>query len=267
MNQEEQTRYIVYDTESVVDGSLMSGVLYQGEELDPAGAIERYLEEVGDPEAFIPVSFHVPVAISVARVSADFRLLDISCLDDPEFDSIAMTGIFWKGVSHYKGAALVDFNGRGFDLPLMTLNAFRFGISCPAYFKDDRFGYRYRYTDKHIDLMDWLSEYGASRIRGGLNLLAKMLGKPGKMGTSGAQVAGLYAEGNLRVINDYCMHDVLDTYFVFLRTRVLTGELPIEEEQALIDEAGDWLLQRAEETPALQVYLDNFGTWNPEPFA
>ena len=31
MNQEEQTRYIVYDTESVVDGALMSRVLYQGE--------------------------------------------------------------------------------------------------------------------------------------------------------------------------------------------------------------------------------------------
>ena len=163
MNQEEQTRYIVYDTESVVDGALMSRVLYQGEQLDGAGAIDRYLEDVGDPEAFIPVSFHVPVAIAVARVSADFRLLDISCLDDPEFDSIAMTEIFWKGVSHYK-AVLVDFNGRGFDLPLMTLNAFRFGVSCPAYFRDDRFGYRYRFTDKHIDLMDWMTEYGAARL-------------------------------------------------------------------------------------------------------
>ena len=139
MSQEEQTRYIVYDTESVVDGALLGRVLYQGEELDAAGSIERYLEDVGDPEAFIPVSFHVPVAISVARVSADFRLLDISCLDDPEFDPIAMTEIFWKGVRHYK-AVLVDFNGRGFDLPLMTLNAFRFGVSCPAYFRDDRFG-------------------------------------------------------------------------------------------------------------------------------
>ena len=266
MSQEEQTRYIVYDTESVVDGALLGRVLYQGEELDAAGSIERYLEDVGDPEAFIPVSFHVPVAISVARVSADFRLLDISCLDDPEFDPIAMTEIFWKGVSHYK-AVLVDFNGRGFDLPLLTLNAFRFGVSCPAYFRDDRYGYRYRFTDKRIDLMDWMTDYGASRIRGGLNLLAKMLGKPGKMDTSGDQVGRLYLEGKLRQINDYCMHDVLDTYFVFLRTRVLTGELTIEEEQALVDEAADWLRQRAEQTPALQVYLDNFRAWNPEPFA
>ncbi|MAM46049.1 MAG: 3'-5' exonuclease [Planctomycetes bacterium] len=266
MDQEGQTRYIVYDTESVVDGGLMARVLYQGEELTPEAAIGRYLEGLGDPDAFIPVAFHVPVAIAVARVSSDFRLLDISCLDDPDFDSREMTRLFWKGVGHYKGAALVDFNGRGFDIPLMTLNAFRFGISCPAYFADDRFGHRYRYTDKHIDLMDWLTEYGASRIRGGLNLLAKMLGKPGKMDTSGDQVAGLYEEGKLRQINDYCMHDVLDTYFVFLRTRVLTGELSIEEEQSLLDEVGGWLAEKAGEVEALQVYLDNFGIWDPEPF-
>ena len=266
MDQEGQTRYIVYDTESVVDGGLMARVLYQGEELTPEAAIGRYLEGLGDPDAFIPVAFHVPVAIAVARVSSDFRLLDISCLDDPDFDSREMTRLFWKGVGHYKGAALVDFNGRGFDIPLVTLNAFRFGISCPAYFADDRFGHRYRYTDKHIDLMDWLTEYGASRIRGGLNLLAKMLGKPGKMDTSGDQVAGLYEEGKLRQINDYCMHDVLDTYFVFLRTRVLTGELSIEEEQSLLDEVGGWLAEKAGEVEALQVYLDNFGIWDPEPF-
>ena len=267
MEQEEQTRYIVYDTESVVDGELLSRVLYREEGLTGEAAIERYLEEQGDPDAFIPVAFQVPVAISVARVSSDYRLLDISCLDDPGFDPMEMTRLFWAGVEHYRAAALVDFNGRGFDIPLMTLNAFRFGISCPAYFADDRFGHRYRYTDKHIDLMDWLTEYGASRIRGGLNLLAKMLGKPGKMGTSGGQVASLYAEGKLREINDYCMHDVLDTYFVFLRSRVLTGELPLEREQALVDEVRDWLVERSDEIEALRVYLDNFGDWDPTPFA
>ena len=267
MDQDNETRYIVYDVESVVDGGLLSRVLYRGEGLSNEEAIARYLEDEGDPDAFIPVAFQLPVAISVARVSSDFRLLDISCLDDPGFDPMEMTRLFWAGVEHYRRAALVDFNGRGFDLPLLTLNAFRFGISCPTYFADDRFGYRYRYTEKHLDLMDWLTEYGASRIRGGLNLLAKMLGKPGKMGTSGDQVASLYAEGKFRQINDYCMHDVLDTYFVFLRTRVLTGELPLEREQALVAEVRQWLVDRSEEIEALQEYLDNFGDWDPTPFA
>ena len=71
MEQEEQTRYIVYDTESVVDGELLGRVLYREEGLTGEAAIERYLEEQGDPDAFIPVAFQVPVAISVARVSGD----------------------------------------------------------------------------------------------------------------------------------------------------------------------------------------------------
>ena len=33
---------------------------------------------------------------------------------------------------------------------------------------------------KHIDLQDWLSNYNAIRMNGGLNLLAKVLGKPGR---------------------------------------------------------------------------------------
>ena len=44
MEQEEQTRYIVYDTESVVDGELLGRVRYREEGLTGEAAIERYLE-------------------------------------------------------------------------------------------------------------------------------------------------------------------------------------------------------------------------------
>ena len=36
------TRYIVYDTESVVDGDLLNRVLYPGDELSAEEAIARY---------------------------------------------------------------------------------------------------------------------------------------------------------------------------------------------------------------------------------
>ena len=263
MSDSGDTRYIVYDTESIVDGELLSRVLYPGEDLGPDEAITRYGEDRDEPNPFIPVTFHVPVAIAVARVGADFRIRDISCLDAPDYDSHKMVELFWRGLEHYTRAALVDFNGRGFDIPLMTVSAFRYGISCPRYFNDDRFGFRYRFTDKHIDLMEWMTEYGAFRVTGGLNLLAKMLGKPGKMETSGDKVAALYAEGKLKEINDYCLHDVLDTYFVFLRTRVLTGELSLEQENAIVEDTRSWLEERVGETPALEVYLENFGVWTP----
>lgn len=264
-------RFIVFDTESVVDGALLSRVLYPNEDLPPQAAIQRYREgeEAARPgkNVFIPVTFHVPVAVAVAKVGADFRIRDVACLDAPSFDPRAMVSLFWRGVDLYSSAALVDFNGRGFDLPLMTLSAFRFGVTCPRYFNDpDRFGFRYRFTSKHIDLMEWMTEYGAYRIQGGLDLLAKMLGKPGKMDTTGSQVDELYAQGELRRINDYCLHDVLDTYFVFLRTRVLGGEISIEEEQEIVAESKDWLARASETIPALEKYVESFGTWTGVPF-
>jgi predicted PolB exonuclease-like 3'-5' exonuclease len=266
-----ETAYIIFDTESVVDGALLAKVLYPGEKLPPADAVARYIAEQraqypGD-RVFIPVPFQVPVAIAIARASEDFRLLDMAMLDAPRFDPQQMVRLFWRGVERYTAATLVDFNGRSFDLPLLTLSAFRFGISCPRYFADpDRYGFRNRYTSKHLDLMDWITEFGAFRLRGGLDLLAKMLGKPGKMETRGDQVGELFALGKLQEINDYCLHDVLDTYFVFLRTRVLSGELSLEDEQKLVADTRVWLSERSISFPGLARYLQDFGEWNPRPF-
>jgi hypothetical protein len=263
MNASQETRYIVFDTESVVDAELLARVHFAGEGLASEAAVERYRTEKGDPDAFVPVSYHVPVAVAVARVGADFRLQKVDALDAPRFRSRQIVEGFWKGVQHYQDSYLVDFNGRGFDIPLLTLAAFRYGVSCPRYFADhDRYGFRYRFTDKHIDLLEWLTEYGAFRLAGGLDLLAKLLGKPGKMETSGSKVAELYAAGRVAEINDYCVHDVLDTYFVFLRTRVLTGELSLAAEQRLVEEMRRWLQARSGETSALVSYLANFGEWS-----
>ena len=77
--------------------------------------------------------------------------------------------------------------------------------------------------------LDWLTNYGGCRLSGGLNLLSKILGKPGKMEVAGDQVYGMYQAGKLKEINEYCAFDTLDTYFVFLRTRVLTGDLTLDQ--------------------------------------
>ena len=265
-----ETRYIVYDIETVVDGALLARVAYPGEALSPLEAVAREREAVlaasGGSSDFIAVTYHVPVSISVARIDADFRILDLRALDASRFDSRQMVSLFWRGVDLYSNAILVDFNGRGFDLPVLTLSAFRFGLSCPGYFRDDRFGFRYRFTDKHIDLLEWLTEYGAIRLKGGLDLMAKILGKPGKMDTRGNQVEELHGAGALQEISDYCTHDVLDTYFVFLRTRVLTGQISLEEEQEIVGETKNWLEKKARDEPGLRPYLDSFGSWDPTPF-
>ena len=96
-----------------------------------------------------------------------------------------------------------------------------------------------------------------------VTLLAKMLGLPGKTEVSGEQVYPMHLEGKLREINDYCMFDTLDTYFVFLRTRVLLGEMPSEVEQMIARRARVWLGAKAEEVPALRRYLEVWDRLHP----
>jgi hypothetical protein len=54
---------------------------------------------------------------------------------------------------------------------------------------------------------------------------------------------------------------VLDTYFVFLRSRVLLGRLSLEEEQKIVDETKAWLEERADQQPGFRHYLEHWGDW------
>jgi predicted PolB exonuclease-like 3'-5' exonuclease len=255
--------YLVLDTESVPDGKLIAKVKYPGETLSPEEAVGRAQAEARqlsrDGSDFLPVTFQYPVAMCVIRVAVDFTLQAVTCLDAPTFRPSEIVRKFWQGMASYR-ARLVTFNGRGFDLPLMEFAAFRYGCAGKDYFANgrNRFGI-------HIDLCDWLGNYGAVRLSGGLNLFSKLLGKPGKMHVAGDQVYNMFLAGKLAEINDYCLFDTLDTYFVFLRTRVLTGEITLEREQELVGLAREWLSAKLSELPALRHYLDNWGEWQPEP--
>lgn len=264
-------RYLVFDTESVADAELVAKLRYAGEQLAPAEAVARYRTELIEryESDFVPYTFQVPIAVAVGKVSADFHLLDVVVLDEPRFRPHVMTENFWRGWELYKRPTLVSFNGRGFDLPLLELAAFRYGISVPGWFQAvgksfDQPRNRYN-TAAHIDLCESLTNFGATRFTGGLNLAANLLGKPGKMDIQGDMVQDMYDAGRLGEINDYCRCDVLDTYFVFLRTRVLSGELKLEAEQQIVAETKRWLQQRADAVPAFAHYLERWGDW-PNPW-
>lgn len=261
--------FLIVDTESVPDGRLVSLVKYAQEGLSPEEAVCRAQEEarVRSPTGsdFLPVSLQLPVAICVLRVGADYSLQEVTCLDAPQFRPQKIVEAFWGGASTYRARYgnrihLVTFNGRCFDLPLLELAAFRYGVGAR-----DHFTRRHRYEGWHLDLMDWLTNFGAYRLSGGLNLLSKLLGKPGKMDIQGHQVYQMFVEGKLQEINDYCMFDTFDTYFVFLRTRVLAGQLTLPEEHELVIRAREWITARAEIVPALKHYLANWGDWQPWP--
>lgn len=261
--------YLVFDVEAVADGDLISRVRYDGQGLSPSEAIARYRAELLEQKGsdVIPTTYMLPVSVAIAKVAPDFRLLDLTVLDAPEYRPYEIAKRFWQGWMHYGRPALVTFNGRGYDIPVLELAAFRYGLSIPAWFNVNAKSFeqsRNRYnTDAHIDLMDLFSNFGTTRIAGGLHLLANILGKPGKTGIDGSQIQGMYDAGRLEEINDYCRCDTLDTYFVFLRSRVLLGKLPIDEEQAIVEETKAWLESQAETSPAYRHYLEHWGDWEP----
>ena len=268
------TAYLILDTESVPDGDLIRRVKYPDQNLTPDEAIvraqneARELSNVGSD--FLPVTFQYPVAICVLRVADDYTLQAITSLDTPQFRTEEIVRQFWFGVAHYPRARLVTFNGRGFDLPLLELAAYDYGFSAREYFTSNR----NRYNGNHLDLLDWLTNFGAYRMNGGLDNLSKRLhgdnrkrllddldGPPGKSGVAGGEVHAMYKAGRLQEINDYCMWDTLDTYFIFLRTRVVMGDVTREELRVLVRRALEWLETKAESVPALAQYLTH---WKPD---
>jgi len=262
-------RYLVFDTESVADAPLVAKLRYGGQGLEPAEAVRRYRAELMAKyeSDFIPYTFQVPVAAAIAKVTEDFRLVDVVLLDEPQFRPHVITENFWRGWEKYHRPTLVSFNGRGFDIPLLELAAFRYGLSVPGWFSGGK-NYeqpRNRYnTQSHIDLCELLTNFGSTRFNGGLNLAANLLGKPGKMDVQGDMVQDLFDAGKLREINEYCRCDVLDTYFVFLRSRVLLGQLTVDGEHELVAQTKDLLAEKAEKVTAFKIYLERWGDWvNP----
>ncbi len=258
-------KYLIFDIETVGDGDLIQKVRYPYENLTPREAVTKYrrqlMEETG--KDVLPGTFVLPVSVAIAKVAADYRLTEITVLDAPAFRPQEIVRRFWQGWQHYDRPTLVTFNGRGYDMPIMELAAYRFGISVPAWFNVDSKSFeqsRNRYNhEAHLDLQDLLSNFGAFRMSGGLNLLASLINKPGKSGVDGSQVQDMYWNGQVEQINDYCRCDVLDTYFVFLRSRVLIGRLTLQEEATLTQMTREMLDEQAEDHVAYKHYL---ATWD-----
>ena len=176
-------------------------------------------------DGFPPAPFHQVVALGVLWLDSDYGLRRLGAFgpeDDQPFDEekvlVEFASFVGKERPHF-----VTYNGRSFDLPVLVNRMMRHGISFPAYYADRN--YRYRFSDQgHIDLADVLTDYGASR-KPSLNALAQLIGLPGKMEVDGSQVSGMYEAGRHRDIRNYCLHDVVQTAFVFLRSELLNGRL------------------------------------------
>ena len=146
-------------------------------------------------------------------------------------DESLLVGAFGLAQEKYP-ATVVTWNGRTFDLPVLSMRAFKLGIPWGWYYKD-KFGARYRYgEDGHCDLMDFLADYGAARQMK-LGDAARLMGLPGKTDMDGSKVADVVALGpsveNEAKIARYCLQDSIQTALLFVRSRYHLGKINKDE--------------------------------------
>jgi predicted PolB exonuclease-like 3'-5' exonuclease len=218
------TRYVALDLETVPDEALVSAV--DGEPARPyPDKLGRLLAarraQSGGRSDFLPLPYHRPVVSctidAVQRESGAILVEDVACWTDRKATEEVFLERTW---SRLRGRTLVTFHGRGFDLPVLELRSLKLRLSVPSWFS----GVRQGEPDPHHDLYELLSK-GGSVPSAPLDLYAKLVGLPGKEGVAGKDVATLYTQGALDVIAGYCMSDVVQTWLVYLRYRLLQGTI------------------------------------------
>jgi predicted PolB exonuclease-like 3'-5' exonuclease len=200
-----ETTYLVLDIETVPDRELFSPP-------DPPEGGER---------PFPPLYACRPVVLGVMWIDATLAVKRIGTFGDGK-DEVGMMTDFAEFMGKWR-PQVITWNGRGFDLPVLALRAFRFGLNFGWYYRGE--GYRYRFSEEgHLDLGDVISDHGAARMTS-LDGAARTIGLPGKGSVDGSQVEGLYNAGQIETLRHYCLSDVAQTAFLFLRYRLVAGEL------------------------------------------
>jgi hypothetical protein len=206
---------------------------------------------------FLPLEQHRVVAIScVLRSREQLRVWSLGDEQAPEAELVQR---FFDGIDRYT-PDLVSWNGGGFDLPVLHYRAMRWGVAAPRFWEtgaeDQSFrfnNYLSRYHWRHVDVMDVVSGYQA-RARASLASVAGLLGLPGKLGFSGAQVWDAWLAGDLNGIRRYCETDVLNTWLIYLRFERMRGRLTAEREEEERDRVRQLLEESSE--PHLLQFLE-----------
>jgi predicted PolB exonuclease-like 3'-5' exonuclease len=243
--------FAIFDIETRIDKALIRSVMYPHDEVSEEEAYQRFRQQISEERDhrndFLPIAFHIPISIVVGNVTGDHALTAVEVLCAQDYSEEGIVCEFWRRVEIFPGT-LVSFNGRAFDLPVLEMQALRYGCQAPRYF-NEKYGHRYRYSEeRHYDLFDFLSNVGVHRIRGGFNLLARLIGLPGKTWVDGSMIQGLWEAGQLGLIDTYCRQDVIQTYGLFLRIELMRGRLTPESYQAAWEAARSFR-EELSETP------------------
>ena len=225
---------LVFDIETIPD---VPG-LRRLHELDPSLSDAEVAEmafqqrRAQNGSDFLPHYLQRVVVIScVLRTGKDLKVWSLA---EPEQGEGEIIQRFFDGIEKFT-PQLVSWNGGGFDLPVLHYRGLIHGVAAPRYwdlgdgdYNDSRDfkwnNYISRYHTRHLDLMDLLAMY-QPRANAPLDDLAKLIGFPGKLGMDGSKVWEAWLAGEIAGIRDYCETDVMNTYLVLLRFRLMRGEI------------------------------------------
>ena len=180
------------------------------------------------------LQLHLQRVVTISCVLRTSEGLKVWSLSEPDLNEGAIIQRFFDGIEKFT-PQLVSWNGGGFDLPVLHYRGLIHGVTAPRYwdlgdgdYADSRDfkwnNYISRYHTRHLDLMDLMALY-QPRANAPLDDLAKLAGFPGKLGMDGGKVWDGWQAGEITGIRDYCETDVMNTYLVSLRFRLMRGEL------------------------------------------
>ncbi len=227
------TPILAFDIETVPDLAGLRRVNTLPAELSDEAVLEwvtqqRRAQTGGD---FLPLVYQKVVAIACVLRDGGFKVASVGAADDSEAELIRR---FYDLIDRYT-PQLVSWNGGGFDLPVLNHRALMHGVTAAKFWDwgdDDREfkwnSYLGRYHTRHLDLMDVLAMY-QPRAYAGLDPMARLCGFPGKLGMDGGEVHAAVRGGRIDDVRRYCETDAMNTYLLYLRFRLLRGDLAAGE--------------------------------------
>jgi len=242
--------YLVFDIETIPDVDYGRRTLGLSALADAdVGSAMFALRRAKSGHDFLPLPQQRVVAIACALRRGDS--LKVWSLGDPDSGERELLERFFEGIERYT-PDLVSWNGGGFDLPVMHYRCLLHGVRAARYWEAGEQDSAFRYNNylsrfhwRHLDLMDVLAGF---QPRGGAALadVAGLLGLPGKLGFSGAQVWDAWKAGDLPGIRRYCETDVLNTYLILLAFERMRGHLEPAAHAAEVQRVRDLLAASGE---------------------
>lgn len=183
--------------------------------------------------------------------------LETSAPEDPAWDEKRILETFIGTWFAKCKPVFIGFNSRNSDLHILAQRTIVNGISAPDF--AERVALK-PWNSPDIDIMEIVGgrgkSYGCS-----LHEIANLCGIPGKLDTTGDDVAGLYYGGKLRRIVEYNTFDAITTHLVWLRTELFAGHFTPAEYEAEVRRVRELLYAEAAKPHGayLAQYID---AWN-----